>query len=347
MGGRGTPTGPLFVCHSTTDGPQAARVVAALEAAGHRCWIAPRDVAIGVEYTEAVIDALEAAGAVVLLLSAMADRSPHVRRELELAVNLDLPLFPVRLDSAPPGRSVRYAVGATQWLDASGSDEADWLPRLAQVVARRRPRSSPGPVAEAWVLVDTSYSMVQDHRLTEAASMLDRLASVLATTVGSQISLGVITFSNRAAVVRPAAGPASWRPLALRADGATSQAAAFRALVSAVGAAPPTPRLVAMVTDGQPTDSTEAWLAAAEAAAPHVDRFVALALDRADVDQLGTVGRRLVDASLIYRARHAGEGLSAFGPVLGHLIGGWVEELEGGPPAAGHAPGAPALEIVG
>ena len=49
----------MFISYSSQDAEVAERVVASLEARGLRCWIAPRDVAPGVPYGEALVDAIE------------------------------------------------------------------------------------------------------------------------------------------------------------------------------------------------------------------------------------------------------------------------------------------------
>ena len=78
--------GGVFVCHASNDAGMAQRAVEVLEAAGVPCWIAPRDIEAGENYTQAILDALEAAPAIVLVFSSATNDSPHVARELETAV---------------------------------------------------------------------------------------------------------------------------------------------------------------------------------------------------------------------------------------------------------------------
>src|SRR3954466_16432399 len=78
--------GGVFVCHASDDADTAQRAVAALEAAGIACWIAPRDIEAGETYTQAILDGLDAAPAIVLIFSSATNESPHVARELEAAV---------------------------------------------------------------------------------------------------------------------------------------------------------------------------------------------------------------------------------------------------------------------
>ncbi len=125
-------SGRVFVCHASQDAEMAQRVVAALEAAGVPCWIAPRNIDAGENYTQAILNGLEAAPAVVLIFSAATNVSPHVARELEIAVGSAQPIVPVRIEAIEPSGPLRYFIGASQWLDASG----DWTPALVRAVRR-------------------------------------------------------------------------------------------------------------------------------------------------------------------------------------------------------------------
>ena len=113
----------------------AQRAVAALEAAGVPCWIAPRDIDAGENYTQAILEALDAARAIVLVFSSATNESPHVTRELETAVGIGRPIIPVRLEQVEPSASLRYFIGTSQWLDVGGSAD-DWSPTLVRAVRR-------------------------------------------------------------------------------------------------------------------------------------------------------------------------------------------------------------------
>ena len=142
--------GGVFVCHASDDAGTARRAVAALEAAGIACWIAPRDIEAGETYTQAILDGLDAAPAIVLIFSSATNESPHVARELEAAVGSDRRIIPVRLEEVQPSRSLRYLIGTSQWLDAGGAVEV-WSPSLVRAVRRAlgQPGTPPTPAAPA------------------------------------------------------------------------------------------------------------------------------------------------------------------------------------------------------
>ena len=128
--------GGVFICHASEDAETARQLVGALERAGVECWIAPRDIEVGETYTQAILEALKAAPALVLVFSAAADRSPHVVRELETAVGSATRIVPVRLEAVEPSPSLRYFIGTAQWLDVAGRAQAEWESELVAALRR-------------------------------------------------------------------------------------------------------------------------------------------------------------------------------------------------------------------
>jgi hypothetical protein len=108
----------ILISYSHSDKASADAACAILESEGLRCWIAPRDILPGSEWTESIMDALGGAKALVLLFSRHADASAQVRREVERAVHHAIPIVPVRLEEVIPGRAMEYLISTPHWLDA-------------------------------------------------------------------------------------------------------------------------------------------------------------------------------------------------------------------------------------
>jgi predicted ATPase len=136
----------VFICHASENAATARQIVDILESSGTPCWIAPRNIPPGAEFTTSILDALAAAPAVVLVFSGAANGSPHVRRELETVVGQDTPLLPVRVDDVDPSPSLRYFIGTSQWLDTVGVPATTWGPLLVAGIARVTGHA-PTPVA--------------------------------------------------------------------------------------------------------------------------------------------------------------------------------------------------------
>jgi adenylate cyclase len=108
----------VFLSHSGADREAAYAVLTGLEKQGIRCWIAPRDIPAGSEYGQQIVDAVKACRVFVVIFSATANASPHVRREVERAVSLDRMLVPFRIEKVVPTGAMEYCLGTTHWLDA-------------------------------------------------------------------------------------------------------------------------------------------------------------------------------------------------------------------------------------
>jgi adenylate cyclase len=108
----------VFLSHSAADRTAALALLDGLERAGIRCWIAPRDVAAGSEYGQQIVDAVKGCRVFVVVFSANANASPHVRREVERAVSSDRSIVPVRIENVVPTGAMEYCLGGTHWFDA-------------------------------------------------------------------------------------------------------------------------------------------------------------------------------------------------------------------------------------
>jgi TIR domain len=69
----------VFISYASPNKDVADAVCAALEAAGVKCWIAPRDMISG-NYAETIVHTIREARVMVLVLSAEANDSAHVLR---------------------------------------------------------------------------------------------------------------------------------------------------------------------------------------------------------------------------------------------------------------------------
>ena len=59
----------IFISYATEDSAAATEICAALEKAGIRCWISPRDILPPMIYAPALVDAISGCSALLLLLS--------------------------------------------------------------------------------------------------------------------------------------------------------------------------------------------------------------------------------------------------------------------------------------
>jgi TIR domain len=105
-----------FVSHSSKDSAAAAELCTALEARGVPCWIAPRDVTAGAEYADEIMRGIERSATMVVLVSQHSNGSSHVLREIEQAVRLGKPIFPLFLEDVRLTKRLDYYIAPIHWL---------------------------------------------------------------------------------------------------------------------------------------------------------------------------------------------------------------------------------------
>lgn len=138
----------VFISHAAEDKAVARAVCQALEAAGVRCWIAPRDILPGKDWAEVITDATDACRGMVLVYSDHANRSVHVRREVEAAVGKGAFLIPFRIEDAPMSKAMKFFLHSCQWLDAlDGPVEKHVRALVPSVQALLRNNGGAPPVA--------------------------------------------------------------------------------------------------------------------------------------------------------------------------------------------------------
>lgn len=108
----------VFISYSAADKHIADTVVDGLERHGIRCWIAPRDIQVGGEYGEQIIEGIKECQVMVLIFSKHSNSSEQVVREVERAVHAQKIIIPFRIENYSPTGSMEYFLSLPQWLDA-------------------------------------------------------------------------------------------------------------------------------------------------------------------------------------------------------------------------------------
>jgi TolB-like protein/Flp pilus assembly protein TadD len=126
----------VFISYASADKPAADSICSGLERGGITCWIAPRDVTPGVFYADAIVEAINSARILIVVLSVNSVGSQHVLREVERASAKRRPLVAIRVDTTPLPTGLEYFLSASHWLDASGGKIERVLPELVTAVHR-------------------------------------------------------------------------------------------------------------------------------------------------------------------------------------------------------------------
>ncbi len=126
----------VFISHSSTDKTLADAVCHTLEANGLRCWIAPRDIEPGSEWSEGIFQGIDSSRTFVLVFTNHANESKHVLREVGRAFSKNSVVIPFRAEDIKPSRGLEYWISQSHWLDAMTPPLQQHLDRLVQVVRK-------------------------------------------------------------------------------------------------------------------------------------------------------------------------------------------------------------------
>ncbi|MBN2880019.1 MAG: leucine-rich repeat domain-containing protein [Clostridia bacterium] len=111
----------VFISYSHVDKAIADALCHKLEEDSIRCWIAPRDIAPGSEWAESIAEAIPKSDVLILIFSSNSNKSKQVKREVEIAIDSDVVLIPMRIEETKPTGSMSYYLSTTHWIDAVGS----------------------------------------------------------------------------------------------------------------------------------------------------------------------------------------------------------------------------------
>jgi len=140
----------IFLSHSSGDADAARELRAELEAVGYSCWMAPDDVDGTDPWAEQILSAIEDCRAMVILLSSNANRSPHVSREVNLALGRRRAVLPIRIENIAPEASLEYLLSLVQRVDAFPppiSNHRDRILRRLAAIVPLRPTEVPQAVS--------------------------------------------------------------------------------------------------------------------------------------------------------------------------------------------------------
>ena len=107
----------VFISYASKDRQTAMTICHALEGRGQTCWISCRDIHPGENYQESIVRAIRGAGVMLLVLSANANNSDEIKKEIALASQSHLMVIPVRAEDVVPSEAFSYELATRQWVD--------------------------------------------------------------------------------------------------------------------------------------------------------------------------------------------------------------------------------------
>ncbi|BCT74190.1 hypothetical protein SCMU_00320 [Sinomonas cyclohexanicum] len=141
-------SGSFFISFASHDHAIAAELAGRLQEQGLLAFFAPRDIGAGENFALRIVQAIVECETVVVLLSASAISSPHVRREVSLAIDERRRLVPVSLGGIrfPQDFTTEwsYWLSAVQVLGFTTVDDLVGVLAVGHVPDLDRPHFDPG-----------------------------------------------------------------------------------------------------------------------------------------------------------------------------------------------------------
>ena len=127
----------VFISHARKDKKIADAICETLESAEMRCWIAPRDISPGEDWTEATRKAIRSSRVMVMVFSENANAAPHIEREIAHAFYTGRIIIPFRLAETPLRRDFLFYLDDVRWFDAFGPHPEQHLEALTARIKGR------------------------------------------------------------------------------------------------------------------------------------------------------------------------------------------------------------------
>ena len=121
----------VFISHASKDNRIADAICGQLESSGLKCWIAPRNISKGEDWTQAIRDAIESSRLLLLVFSENANAAPHIEREIANAYYTRRMIVPFRSAKVLPRREFLFYLNNARWIDANGQSADQDIKTLA------------------------------------------------------------------------------------------------------------------------------------------------------------------------------------------------------------------------
>ena len=107
----------IFISYSSKDAKIAFQLVDYLEQNGISCWIAPRNIASGHDYTDTIDEAIKNCDGFILIFSGHSARSQWVKKELSLGISHDKNVIPFRITNTKTDGGLNFMLNNLQWIE--------------------------------------------------------------------------------------------------------------------------------------------------------------------------------------------------------------------------------------
>ena len=300
----------IFISYCTRNAKRANLLLDALEELGVRCWIAPRNIAGGDTWPEAITKALQQCRIMVLVYSSESQDSVYVVNEATIALRLNKYIVPVRTEDIPVQKSLDLLLASCQWKDAFQDPERESREIAQEVyVTLKRILNEPHD--------DEVLRKYNAKRNGKGKNFFIFAAACLVVLLGIAFRFNIITPNTGVAVTQPVASRTEQPGLSVKtvapATSPAAPAAAPAAKADAPAALSPAPSTRSQATAQPAPEPAPAPQQYASLAPPAPVKPAKDALRR-DQDSNARIARFVADYQNRYNFGSSADVVAVYGP---------------------------------
>lgn len=170
--------GRIFISYSTQDAGFAEKLRSFLLRDKIDVWMAPYSITPGKEFAEEIVHGIQESELFLLLLSKASNDSPHVLREVSMAVTQNKKMISLRIEDVKPSLSMAYYLESIQWYDALQRDDASMNQLVSDLRKIMDNAGDIQPVREKEEKKDSGLFSGKKKRIVMAAGAVAVVAAV-------------------------------------------------------------------------------------------------------------------------------------------------------------------------
>lgn len=185
----------VFISHSTKDKEIADLICDTLESNGIKCWIAPRDIEPGADWSAKITEAIHGARVFIIVYSENSVASSQVPREVTVAGSSGAVIIPYRIDGAKLTPSFEYYLMSSHWVNADAAGRDFKLDELYHAVESAVSKNGDNGGDKGFIQPDTSEINTRNYSVRSNARKrsVRRLAAAAGVILGAVVISLIIT----------------------------------------------------------------------------------------------------------------------------------------------------------
>jgi len=124
----------VFISYSSKDEKIAYVIYENLKQNGIKCWIADKNIIAG-EFANSIIEGIKKSKVMLLIFSSSSNESVNVLREIDIAMNNELTIIPIRIEDIKPTESMAYYLSTIHWIDMFNITSNKQLKELTKIIS--------------------------------------------------------------------------------------------------------------------------------------------------------------------------------------------------------------------